>query len=275
MNLKTLKNEVLIQSTKNLIREENHLLSKVLAHLHEIETRKLYLALGYGSLFTFAVKELGYSEASAHRRIEAMRFLKKTPQAKTVVDTGKINLSNLSLLERLSREAKAEPQQNVEALNLLQEATSTAEAEIKLRQHFGLENKKRVIKIEVDEETYQLWLNAKENLNEPKDFVALKKLCQAATKGESKSAKKEVRQSKKARTARVVLRRELIQKAEHRCEYVSPQTGRRCDSTYFLECDHKIPYFLGGKTVQQNMRILCAQHNKFLFHELKSADVLG
>ena len=273
MNLKSLKNEVLIQNTKNLIREENRLLSKVLAHLHEIETRKLYLALGYGSLFTFAVKELGYSEASAHRRIEAMRFLKKTPQAKTVVEAGKINLSNLSLLERLSREAKAEPQQNVEALNLLQEATSTAEAEIKLRQHFGLENKKRVIKIEVDEETYQLWMKAKESLNVPKDGEALKKLCLAATKGESE--KKEVHQSEKARTAGVVLKRKLVQKAEHRCEYVSPQTGRRCDSTYFLECDHKIPYFLGGKTVPQNMRILCAQHNKFLFHELKSADVLG
>lgn len=273
MNLKILKNEVLIQNTKNLIREENRLLSKVLAHLHEIETRKLYLALGYGGLFTFAVKELGYSETSAHRRIEAMRFLKKTPEAKTVVEAGKINLSNLSLLERLSREAKAEPQQNVEALNLLQqEVTSTAEAEIKLRQHFGLENKKRVIKIEVDEETYQLWVKTKESMNQPKDGEALKKLCQSVKKEDTK---KEIRQSETARAAGVVLKRKLIRKAEHRCEYVSPQTGRRCDSTYFLECDHKFPYFLGGKTVPQNMRILCAQHNKFLFYELKSAEVLG
>ncbi|MBI2520140.1 MAG: hypothetical protein HYV97_06975, partial [Bdellovibrio sp.] len=77
MNFKNLKNEVLVQNAKNLVREENRILSKVLAHLLEIESRKLYLELGYGSLFQFAVKELGYSEASAMRRIEGMRFLKK------------------------------------------------------------------------------------------------------------------------------------------------------------------------------------------------------
>ncbi|MBI2522388.1 MAG: hypothetical protein HYV97_18350 [Bdellovibrio sp.] len=43
MNLKTLKNEVLVQNAKNLGREENRILSKVLAHLLEIESRKLYL----------------------------------------------------------------------------------------------------------------------------------------------------------------------------------------------------------------------------------------
>ncbi|MBI2522654.1 MAG: hypothetical protein HYV97_19695, partial [Bdellovibrio sp.] len=68
MNLKNLKNEVLVQNAKNLVREENRILSKVLAHLLEIDARKLYLELGYGSLFQFAVKELGYSEASAMRR---------------------------------------------------------------------------------------------------------------------------------------------------------------------------------------------------------------
>ncbi|OFZ16875.1 MAG: hypothetical protein A2X86_14060 [Bdellovibrionales bacterium GWA2_49_15] len=262
MNLKNLKNEVLVQNTKNLIKEENRILAKVLAHFQEIEARKLYLELGYGSLFLFAVKELGYKEASAQRRIEAMRFLKKTPEARPMVEKGDLNLSNLSLLERVSREAQATHAQSVAALNLIQEEpTSAAESEAKLRGYFKLENKKRVVRIEMDEETYQLWLTTKAKLGEAKDAVALKKLCQSQVE----KPQKKVRQAPTARTAGVVLRRELLKQAGHQCQYVGPINGRRCENRHFLQADHKVPYCLGGKTVQDNMRILCQQHNVFAY----------
>ena len=263
---------MLIQNTKNLIKEENRILSRVLAHFLEIEARKLYLELGYGSLFLFAVKELGYSEASAQRRIEAMRFLQKTPEARPIVEKGNLNLSKLSLLERLSKEAKGSHGQNVEALNLLQEteATSAAEVEDKLRGHFKLENKKRVIRIEVDEQTYQLWMKAKARLREVKDAATLKKLCESLESNAVTKPHTLVRQSPTTRIAGTVLRRELLHKAEHRCEYVSPITNKRCESAHFLQCDHVTPYFLGGKTVQQNMRVLCAPHNQLIFRQLAS-----
>ncbi len=265
MNLSNIKNEALLQNTKNLIKEENRLLAKILAHFLEIDARKLYLEMGYGSLFLLAVKELGYSEASAQRRIEAMRFLKRTPEAGPMVEKGNLNLSNLSLLERVSREAQATHAQSVDALNLLQaRPASAAEAETKLRQHFGLKNKKRIVQIEMDEETYQLWQKTKQQLATPRDAEAIKKLCEALPKTNSQT---KVRQSPEGRIAGRVLRRTLLNQAEHRCEYVSPITNRRCDNTHFLECDHKVPYFLGGKTLQQNMRVLCSEHNKFVCQE--------
>ncbi|HAZ13524.1 MAG: hypothetical protein A2X86_13415 [Bdellovibrionales bacterium GWA2_49_15] len=190
-------------------------MAKVLAHFQEIESRKLYLELGYGSLFLFAVKELGYKEASAQRRIEAMRFLKKTPVARTMVEKGHLNLSNLSLLERVTREAQTTHAQNVAALNLIQEEpNSAAEAESKLRGYFKLENKKRVVK---------------------KDAIAIKKLCESQVE----KPQKKVRQAPTARTAGVVLKRELLKQADHQCEYVSPSTGRRCDNRHFLQADHR------------------------------------
>lgn len=270
MNLKNLKNEVLVQNTKNLVREENRILSKVQAHLFEIEARKLYLELGYGSLFQFAVKELGYSDASAMRRIEAMRFLKKTPEATAIVDKGQLNLSRLSLLERLSKESNATHEKNVEALHLAQEQSNAA-AESTLREHFNLKKRKRIITIEVDEETYQLWQDTKARLREPKDSEALKKLCMIPESPKKEQTK--VRQSPATRAAGIVLRRELLKRAGHRCEFMSEITGRRCDSTQFLECDHKIPHFLCGETSQQNMRVLCAQHNKLMFRQLQEAGV--
>ncbi|HAZ13279.1 MAG: hypothetical protein A2X86_08045 [Bdellovibrionales bacterium GWA2_49_15] len=270
MNLKNLKNDVLVQNTKNLIKEENRILAKVLAHFQEIESRKLYLELGYGSLFLFAVKELGYTEASAQRRIEAVRFINKTPEARPMVEKGDLNLSNLSLLERVSREAQATHAQNVAALNLIQEEpNSAAEAETKLRGYFKLENKKRVVKIEMDEETYQLWLVTKAKLGESKDAVAIKKLCESQVE----KPQKKVRQAPTTRTAGVVLKRELLKKADHQCEYVSPSNGRRCENRHFLQADHKVPYFLGGKTVQQNMRILCQQHNVLVYQNLKEQKI--
>ncbi|HAZ11158.1 MAG: hypothetical protein A2X86_08695 [Bdellovibrionales bacterium GWA2_49_15] len=271
MNLKNLKNEVLVQNTKNLIKEENRILSKVLEHLLEIEARKLYLELGYGSIFLFAVKVLGYSEASAQRRIEAMRFIKKTPEAQPMVERGQLNLSNLSLLERVSKEAQATHEQNVAALNLIQEETiSAAEAETKLRGYFKLESKKRVVKIEMDEDTYQLWVKTKAKLGEPKDASAIKKLCESQERKEQTK----VRQSPTARTAGVVLRRELLKEAEHRCQYVSQINGKRCDNQHFLQCDHIVPHFLGGGTTRQNMRVLCPQHNRMVYYNLKGQGVL-
>ena len=37
----------------------------VLDHLREIAARRLFLRRGFGSLFDYAVRELGYSEAAA------------------------------------------------------------------------------------------------------------------------------------------------------------------------------------------------------------------
>ncbi|MBI2520742.1 MAG: HNH endonuclease [Bdellovibrio sp.] len=270
MNLKNLRSEVLVQNTKNLIKEETRILAKVLAHFAEIEARKLYLELGYGSLYLFAVKELGYSEASAQRRIEAMRFLKKTPEAQSMVEKGNLNLSRLSLLERVTKEAKATHAQNVEALNFLQaETTSTSKSELRLREFFKLQSKKRVVTIEMDEETYELWQKTKAELGEVKDACALKKLCESQVK----KTQTKMRQSPNARTAGKVLRRELLKAAEHRCQYVGPINSQRCNNRQFLQCDHKIPHFLGGETTQQNMRILCQQHNLLVYQELKSKNL--
>jgi hypothetical protein len=45
------------------------------------------------------------------------------------------------------------------------------------------------------------------------------------------------------------------------CEYVDPQSGRRCGSTYQLEIDHIVPKALGGSDDPSNLRCLCKQHN--------------
>ena len=59
-----LSNEELLTKTKQAALEERKLTLEVLQLLREVEKRRLHLELGYGSIFDYAVKELGYDDAA-------------------------------------------------------------------------------------------------------------------------------------------------------------------------------------------------------------------
>ena len=58
----------------------------------------------------------------------------------------------------------------------------------------------------------------------------------------------------------VRIRRALLKRAQHQCEYVHATTGR-CTSKFQLQVDHQRPLALGGSNIFSNLRILCQQHN--------------
>ena len=70
LTLKKFSDDFLMSQTKALVQKERKLNIEILQHLQEIESRKLYLERGFSSLFEYAVKELGYGEGAAYRRIK-------------------------------------------------------------------------------------------------------------------------------------------------------------------------------------------------------------
>ena len=50
-----------------------------------------------------------------------------------------------------------------------------------------------------------------------------------------------------------------------KCTYVCPKTKRRCASDHLLQIDHIKPFSLGGTNEADNLRLLCASHNQFMF----------
>jgi len=96
MQLNHLSDRALLADTKNLAQTERGLLTKVIHHLREIDRRRLYSDLGYGSLFEYAVKELQYSEGQAGRRLQAMRMIKEIPEVERKIASGELNLSNVA-----------------------------------------------------------------------------------------------------------------------------------------------------------------------------------
>ena len=88
-----LSDRELLAQTRNLARVERHLQGAIIDHLAEIDARSLFLRRGYSSLFDYAVRELGYSDAAAARRIGAMRLCAEQPRACERLRDGSLSLS--------------------------------------------------------------------------------------------------------------------------------------------------------------------------------------
>jgi len=104
MNLNSMKDHEILHKIKTLVQDERKLLTQILHHLRVVERRKLFSDLECQSLFEYCVKELGYSEGQAGRRIQAMRLLKEIPEIEDKIKTGKLSLSNLSQAQAYFRQ---------------------------------------------------------------------------------------------------------------------------------------------------------------------------
>ena len=94
-----LSDRELLAQTGTLVRHERHLQGAVIDHLSEIEARRLYLQRGCSSLFDYAVRELGYSDAAAGRRIGAVRLCADQPDARERLRDGSLTLSAAAELQ--------------------------------------------------------------------------------------------------------------------------------------------------------------------------------
>ena len=97
--IKQLSNKELLSQTKFLVQKERDIHIQVLRHLAEIDSRKLFFSQGFFSLFDYAVRELGYSEGAAYRRIKAMKLCRELPETANRLQSGRLSLSAASQLQ--------------------------------------------------------------------------------------------------------------------------------------------------------------------------------
>ena len=94
-----LSDRELLRQTSTLVHHERHLQGAIIDHLAEIEARGLFLQRGCSSLFDYAVRELGYSDAAAGRRIGAVRLCADQPGARERLRDGSLTLSAAAELQ--------------------------------------------------------------------------------------------------------------------------------------------------------------------------------
>lgn len=111
-SLSNLSNQELHSQLSALVKTERESTEQVVKHFAEIERRKLYLEHGYNTLFDYATRGLGYSNAAAMRRISAARVGMQVPEVFQGLQSGELQLSTVEKLAPLL--GKHEPKKLVE-----------------------------------------------------------------------------------------------------------------------------------------------------------------
>ena len=206
------------------------------------------------------------------RRIEAARLLRDAPEVSEKVRSGHLNLSQLALVQKVSRERLKETGQTIpieqkrEILAKISGATQ-AQTEVVLRAEFEIKLPEVISKpiyhrdesvtltIKLSKEQMDLCEKARNLLSHavPDGSWAniLGHLC-------SKEIQK---RTISTGTSAGALKKQLLHK-EARCQFVDSTSGEKCKSALRLELDHIKPRWAGGNDSAENITILCAQHNR-------------
>jgi hypothetical protein len=328
----------LVSQTRMLIREEAKATRQVLLHLMEIERREIHLARGYGSLHSFAVEVLGYSDGSAARRVAAMRLIREMPETAEQLVAGSLTLETMSTLSNHIRRTKPSKEARTQLVNTAQHL-SKRELEKKLGKPemtavylkpelvkkleelkivFGMTSLERIIHQLADQALAQARVLARvpARVKEKKRLKKLEREKVSSGRTDSGRSPREMearstspseqsaRQSTppperqptrqftpsveqpalaiapnrepadsvtptdtstaiRSRYVPKPVRRHLIRRDQARCAYVDPLTKRQCRETRHLEFDYVQPFARGGQTTKENLRVLCANHNRF------------
>lgn len=263
MILEDRTNEQLLTSLKSLRAKERETLSKIISHLQEIERRRAYCALGYSNLFRYLTRELGYSDSAAARRMQALKLVKRVPEAKGMIESGQINLSTAGKVNQYL-DVHGDPK-GVERFRQKSAAESDA-----ILGECGIIKPKREIKRQVSETKVRVSLNLekktldkferlKNMLKKQSSNELLDELCDLALNRMEKKNRRvnKSRGSKNNRYFPAAVKKAALRRAEFTCEYAG------CDEQRGLELDHVYPAALGGSNGLHNCRVLCRAHNQF------------
>ena len=97
-SLAGLTDEQLLLKVKALAAQERDATAQLIASLAELDARRLYLAEGFSSLFSYCTEALHLSEHAAYNRIEVARATRKWPVILQMIADGAVTLTVVRLL---------------------------------------------------------------------------------------------------------------------------------------------------------------------------------
>src|SRR2546426_7003211 len=120
-----LSDDDLVAQVKSLAAGEREATASLIAHLAELDARRLYLGAGFSSPFTYCCEVLHLSEPAAYNRIEAARAARRFPAILQMLGEGSLSLASVRLLsshltaenhQELPAAAKGKSKRQVEEL---------------------------------------------------------------------------------------------------------------------------------------------------------------
>jgi hypothetical protein len=297
--LRKLSDQELEARLKDLVSKERKLLHVILEHIKEVDTRKLYLERAYSSIYEYLVKELNYSGSAAMRRLEAARLLREVPALSEEIHKGSLNLSQIGELSRAIKEKEKVVGEKVSALQKAElvamiSGKTTQETQKELAMALEIQPKEFDLQRTQKDESVRLEFTVSkelfEKLQQCKDLAAhtlsqnnqdsswasvlevvansyLAKKKELKTEGNNKlnpvttASVVKVNKTLTPKVKRQVYRRDQC------CQYKDPLTGRKCESTFAPQTDHKTSRWAGGGHSLKNLQLLCANHNRYKYQK--------
>lgn len=310
IDLRTLSNEELEESLKRLKKSESDATLAILYHLIEIEDRGIFRQAGYSSLFDYCHRKLRYSEGAAGRRVSGARCLREYPELAGLLLEGKLSLCNIATAAKsiMAEETKIEEivGKSKREVELLLAPPVERKPKERLRPIVLRKNKAIIdkglaaesafeenaelryeIKFSVTKEVYEEFEELKNELSNKlgqdlsleavfTELIRARKANKAAnvrkrSSSSSRAASTPLAPRAASRRIPASIKREVKSRDNSQCSYVAPD-GTRCTAKRYLHYDHIKPVALGGKSVVDNLRMLCSVHNKLLAEEVFGRD---
>lgn len=269
MDLSKLSDQQLMFNAKALVQQESHLLIKILHHIKEIDNRRLYADYKQPGLLELVMKELGYPRDQALRRIQAMRMMRENPIVEEKIESGKLNLTTIGLVQTLfSHEKKAgKPLSAEEKASVINKVCGHSTREVQ-RLIFSMSS----LPVKLNEkikmiapDLYELMAVIDEETNSM--IEKLKGLLAHShpnlSNGELLKMLSEIGLKELGRVKAVAAPR-LDSKAEiKRKVWLRDQCKcSNCSSTFAVQEDHRWPKAKGGDYSISNIRLLCRSCNQ-------------
>lgn len=276
MNLNHLDDNTVDQNLVALVRSERETLTEIPHHFREVERRRLFCNHGFGSLFDYAIKRLGYTEDEAIRRISAMRLLKELPQIEQKIESGVLKLTHLAKAQTLFRQEKKAnvertSEQKLELL-LKIESGSKREVEKTIEQEARIEIPRKNRMLTLDQFSDDLQKKLKRlfdvlpQVQHEMDVHALvDKLAELGL--EKWDPLKKADRARKIDAAipvpeQVKNKRYISSAVRHAVVMRDRGLCQNCGSSHRIEIDHIVPFAKGGKNELSNLRLLCRACNQ-------------
>jgi len=96
--LHSISDDELLRRLSELLRNSRRVESDLVAHIGEVDARRLYAREAASSMFTYCTEVLNLSEHEAYLRIAAARASRKYPMLLAMLSDGRIHLSGIGKL---------------------------------------------------------------------------------------------------------------------------------------------------------------------------------
>ena len=280
----TADQQSLHQRALELARKHREVEAALVRALSEIDRLKLYLPLGYPSLFQYVVRSLRMSESVAYAFILVARKARSIPDLASALDGERVSVA------KASRIASALDAGNAQALIEFAATHSARETEREAAKIKPRARRRDSVR-EVDGEMVEIRMLI------PKDALADLERVQAleAQRGREASLSASVaaaaksylhrrdpvakaRRAQQRRTFKVAPNRapikaeakhEVVARDEGRCAFVGADR-KRCGRDRWLHLHHVVPVARGGTDDPTNLVLLCSEHHA-LVHQTRFA----